>query len=92
VPGDGGAEGGADDGAGDTGVGGDGQGIAGAVVQPGQDLGVGPGLPSGWVRWQWVKSACQVSLGRVAANRWYEDLGRPPPSPRHRRRVFMYRL
>ena len=38
----GGAEGLQDGGAGDPGVGGDGQGVAGVVVEPGQDLGIGP--------------------------------------------------
>jgi hypothetical protein len=38
----GGAEGLQDGGAGDPGVGGDGQGAAGVVAEPGQDLGVGP--------------------------------------------------
>jgi hypothetical protein len=36
----------------------------------------GPGVRLGWVSREWVKSACQVSLGRVAANRWEDDLGR----------------
>jgi hypothetical protein len=43
VLGDGGAEGVDHDGARDPAVGGDGQGVAGVVIQPGQDLGVGAG-------------------------------------------------
>ena len=50
VAGGGGAERGKDDRAGDRGVGGHRHCVAGAVVQPGQDLGVGAGVPLGWVR------------------------------------------
>ena len=43
------AEGGQHDRAGDPGVGGDVQGVAGVVVEPGDDLDVGAGSPSGRV-------------------------------------------
>ena len=49
VPGKGFAEGLEDDRGGDSGVRGHVQGVAGAVVEPGDDLDVRAGRPSGWV-------------------------------------------
>ena len=64
----------AHDRAGDPGVGGV-QGVAAVVVQPGQDLGIGAGCCQVVSR-QWVKSACQVSLGRVGGEPVVGRLGR----------------
>ena len=67
----GGAEGLQDGGAGDPGVGGDGQGVAGVVVEPGQDLGIGP------VGERVVGEAGLPALfGISAANRMQDDFGR----------------
>ena len=67
----GGAEGQQGGGTGDPAVGGDRQGAAGVVVEPGQDLGAG----SAGERVV-GKSACQHWFGISAANRMQDDFGR----------------
>lgn len=60
-----------DDVAGDWGLSGAGEQEPGMVIEPMQDLDIGPSA-----RCQWVKSGCQVSFGGAASNRTTEDLGR----------------